>query len=112
MIRSALACLKATVVLQLDFTLGEVLYRVRREFRGKALATNAELFKNDVLVAKGVMPVNDEIVKVLHMERDAFRRSVFSVKLNSPRLLTPPVKRAKRRAKCSVWTPSTTSRWP
>ncbi len=78
LIRSAFASPKATVTLQLDFTLGEALYRVRREFRGKALATNAELYKNDVLVAKGVMPVNDEIVKVLHLERDAFRRSVFS----------------------------------
>ena len=78
LIRSALASPKATVELQLDFTLGEALYRVRREFRGKALATNAELFKNDVLIAKGVMPVNDEIVKILHLERDAFRRSVFS----------------------------------
>jgi len=78
LIRSAFASPKATVTLQLDFTLGEALYRVRREFRGKALATNAELYKNDVLIAKGVMPVNDEIVKVLHLERDAFRRSVFS----------------------------------
>lgn len=78
LIRSAAAGPKATVELQLDFTLGEAMYRVRREFRGKALATNAELFKNDVLIAKGVMPVNEEIVKVLHIERDAFRRSVFS----------------------------------
>ena len=78
LIRSVSAPPKATVALQLDFSLGETLYRVRREFRGKALATNAELFKNDVLVAKGVLPVNEEIVKVLHLERDAFRRSVFS----------------------------------
>ncbi len=78
LIRSAFAAPKDLVELRLDFTLSEVLYRVRREFRGKAMAPNAELFKNDVLIAKGVTAVNDEIVKLLHLERDAFRRSVFS----------------------------------
>ncbi len=77
-VRSTFADPKATVELQLDFSIGEVGYRVRREFRGKALAVGAEFYKNDVLVAKGVSPVNDELVKVLHMERDAFKRSVFS----------------------------------
>lgn len=77
-VRSAFADPKSTVELQLDFTIGEIGYRVRREFRGKALAVGAEFFKNDVLVAKGVSPVNEELVKVLHMERDAFKRSVFS----------------------------------
>ena len=78
LIRSVFAGAKDTVELRLDFTLGEVQYRVRREFRGKAMATNAELFKNDLLIAKGVTAVNEEIVKLLHLERDAFRRSVFS----------------------------------
>jgi exonuclease SbcC len=77
-IRSAFVDPKATVELQLDFTIGEIGYRVRREFRGKALAVGAEFYKNDVLIAKGVSPVNEELVKVLHMERDAFKRSVFS----------------------------------
>jgi len=77
-IRSAFVDPKATVELQLDFAIGEVVYRVRREFRGKALAVGAEFYKNDVLIAKGVSPVNEELVKVLHMERDAFKRSVFS----------------------------------
>ncbi len=77
-VRSAFADPKSTVELQLDFSIGEVGYRVRREFRGKALAVGAEFYKNDVLVAKGVSPVNEELVKVLHMERDAFKRSVFS----------------------------------
>ncbi len=78
LVRSSFADPKATVELALDFTIGESLYRVRREFRGKALAVGAELFKNDQLVAKGVSAVNDELVKVLHIERDAFKRSVFS----------------------------------
>ena len=78
LVRSSFADSKANVELQLDFSIGEVGYRVRREFRGKAMAVGAELFKNDVMVAKGVSAVNDELVKVLHMERDAFKRSVFS----------------------------------
>jgi exonuclease SbcC len=78
LVRSSFADAKANVELALEFTIGESLYRVRREFRGKALAVGAELFKNDQLVAKGVSAVNDELVKVLHMERDAFKRSVFS----------------------------------
>jgi exonuclease SbcC len=78
LVRSAFADGKANVELTLDFTIGESLYRVKREFRGKALAVGAELYKNDQLVAKGVSAVNDELAKVLHMERDAFKRSVFS----------------------------------
>ena len=78
LVRSAFADSKANVELTLDFTIGESLYRVKREFRGKALAVGAELYKNDQLVAKGVSAVNDELARVLHMERDAFKRSVFS----------------------------------
>ncbi|MEQ1745564.1 MAG: SMC family ATPase [Saprospiraceae bacterium] len=78
LVRSAFADAKANVMLELDFSVGEALYRVRREFRGKAMAVVAELYKNDQQVAKGVSAVNDELVKVLHIERDAFKRSVFS----------------------------------
>lgn len=78
LVRSSFADPKANVLLELDFTIGESCYRVRREFRGKAMAVGAELFKNDLMVAKGVSAVNDELVAVLHMERDAFKRSVFS----------------------------------
>ncbi|MBV6439111.1 MAG: SMC family ATPase [Haliscomenobacteraceae bacterium CHB4] len=78
LVRSSFAEPKANVELVLEFTIGESLYRVRREFRGKALTVGAELFKNDQLVAKGVSAVNDELVKVLHIEREAFKRSVFS----------------------------------
>jgi exonuclease SbcC len=78
LVRSAFADPKATVLLELDFTIGETLYRVRREFRGKTMTVGAELYKNDTLIAKGVSAVNDELVQVLHIERDAFKRSVFS----------------------------------
>ncbi|MCS7036113.1 MAG: SMC family ATPase [Saprospiraceae bacterium] len=78
LVRSSFADPKATVVLELEFFVGENLYRARREFRGKALTPYAELYKNDALVAKTTKAVNDEVAKVLHMERDAFKRSVFS----------------------------------
>ncbi len=78
LIRSAFANPKATVVLQLQFAIGPAEYRVERSFRGKAMAVSAELFKNNELVAKGVAPVNEEIIRILNMERDAFKRSVFS----------------------------------
>ncbi len=78
LIRSSFADPKASVVLSLQFAVGSVEYAVKREFRGKTMAVQAELFKNDELIAKGVAPVNDEIVRILNMERDAFKRSVFS----------------------------------
>ncbi|HNM26716.1 MAG TPA: SMC family ATPase, partial [Saprospiraceae bacterium] len=78
MVRSAFADPKATVQLSLSFTLGLERYLVKREFRGKILTAGAELYKNDELIAKGVTPVNEEVAKLLNMERDGFRRSVFS----------------------------------
>lgn len=78
LVRSAFADPKANVELVLEFTIGESRYCVRREFRGKAMAVNAELYKNDELIAKGVSAVNEELVRALHIERDAFKRSVFS----------------------------------
>ncbi len=77
-VRAAFADAKDTVSLSLSFTVAEVLYEVRREFRGKALAAGAEFYKNETLVAKGSTAVNDEIGRVIHMEYDAFKRSVFS----------------------------------
>jgi exonuclease SbcC len=77
-VRSVFADGKSPVELELSFSLGEALYRVRRDFRGKALTVGAELFKNDTLIAKGVSAVNEELVRLLQLERDAFKRSVFS----------------------------------
>lgn len=78
LVRSSFADPKATVVLELAFFLGESLYRAKREFRGKDLKPYAELYKNDLLIAQTPQAVNVEIAKALHMERDAFKRSVFS----------------------------------
>ena len=77
-IRSSFADPKATVVLALQFAIGPTEYAVKREFRGKAMAVGAELFKNEQLIAKGMAAVNEEIGKLLNMEREAFKRSVFS----------------------------------
>ncbi len=78
LVRSSFAEPKANVLLELEFFVGEHLYRVRREFRGKVLTPAAELYKNEALVVKTPRAVNDEVAKVLHMEREAFKRSVFS----------------------------------
>jgi DNA repair protein SbcC/Rad50 len=77
-IRSVLADPKSTVSLTLIFLVGEQQYRVEREFRGKALAVGAELYKNDQQIAKGVAAVNEAVARILGMEREGFKRSVFS----------------------------------
>ncbi len=77
-VRSAFADPKAAVELTLEFSLAGLRYQIRREFRGKQLTSSAEFFKNDALIAKGVSAVNDEVAKTLKMEREAFKRSVFS----------------------------------
>lgn len=78
LIRSAFADPKAPVTLQLAFTLGLERYEVRREFRGKTMTVGAELYKNDAQIAKGVSAVNHEVERLLGMERETFKRSVFS----------------------------------
>ncbi|MBL7829186.1 MAG: SMC family ATPase [Saprospiraceae bacterium] len=69
---------KSNVELELTFSIGEIQYIVKREYRGKALAVEAYLYKNDLLIAKGASAVDKELVRILHIERDAFKRSVFS----------------------------------
>ncbi|MGI9160643.1 MAG: AAA family ATPase, partial [Saprospiraceae bacterium] len=79
LIRSAFAEIKSQVLLELDFSIGEIRYRVRRELRGKKLETvPATLYKNEQQIAQGATAVNDEIVRLLKLDRDAFKRSVFS----------------------------------
>ncbi|MCS6928112.1 MAG: SMC family ATPase [Saprospiraceae bacterium] len=78
LVRSTFASPTATVLLELEFFVGQHLYRARREFQGRQLNPRAALYKNDVLVARTPKAVSEEIAKVLHMERDAFKRSVFS----------------------------------
>ncbi|MEZ4917699.1 MAG: SMC family ATPase [Saprospiraceae bacterium] len=79
LIRSSFAEPKAGVELQLEFSMGPVQYRIVRTLRGRKLdSVMAELYKNDVLLAKGTSAVNTEVVRLLKLDRDAFKRSVFS----------------------------------
>jgi exonuclease SbcC len=78
LVRSTYSPEKAIVELQLEFEIDLQTYRVKREFRGKALTTAAELYKDTLLIAKDSRPVNEQVALLLNMERDAFKRSVFS----------------------------------
>lgn len=78
LVRSTYSPEKAIVELQLEFEIDLQTYRVKREFRGKALTTAAELYKDTLLIAKDARPVNEQVALLLNMERDAFKRSVFS----------------------------------
>jgi exonuclease SbcC len=79
LIRSAFADEKAPVRLSLDFGVGDVVYRVRRELRGRKLErVDAELYKNDEQIAKGASAVTGEVIRLLNLDREAFKHSVFS----------------------------------
>lgn len=78
LVRSTYSPEKANVELQLEFEIDLQTYKVKREFRGKALTTAAELYKDNLLIAKDARPVNEQVAILLNMERDAFKRSVFS----------------------------------
>jgi exonuclease SbcC len=68
----------ATVGLKLSFLIGETEYEVQRSFRGKALTAYADLYRNGQHIATGVSVVNQELVRILGLDAEAFRRSVFS----------------------------------
>ncbi|MDX2134277.1 MAG: SMC family ATPase [Saprospiraceae bacterium] len=79
LIRASFADPKAAVKLRLEFTIGDVLYSIRRELRGRKLETVvAELYKNDELIAKGANPVTEQVTRLLSLDREAFKHSVFS----------------------------------
>lgn len=79
LMRSSFADGKLPVKLQLDFLVGEIQYSIQRELRGKKLDTVvARLFKNDELIANSFTAVNDTVAKLLNLDREAFKRSVFS----------------------------------
>lgn len=79
LIRSSFADEKAPVRLSLDFGVGDMVYRVRRELRGRKLErVDAELYKNDEQIAKGASAVTGEVIRLLNLDREAFKHSVFS----------------------------------
>jgi exonuclease SbcC len=77
-IRSANATTKDAVVVELSFEFEDALYRVVREFRGKALSANAKLYKNEELITSGAKEVTTSIVKLTKMSRDAFMHTLFA----------------------------------
>ncbi len=63
---------------RLVFDHGGSSYEVRRAIRGKNHATDAELFVGDLQLAAGVTDVDGEIRKLLRMDQQVFRASVFA----------------------------------
>ena len=63
---------------RLVFEHGGQQYEVRRRIKGKGHQTEAELFVGDLQAAAGVTEVDDEIRRLLRMDEQVFRASVFA----------------------------------
>lgn len=63
---------------RLVFEHGGRAYEVRRSIKGKNSVTDAELFTGDLQLAVGVTEVDTEIAKLLRMDQQVFRASVFA----------------------------------
>ena len=68
----------APVELKLSFLIGQTEYEVQRSLRGRTLTAYASLYRNGQQLATGVSVVNQELVRILGLDAEAFRRSVFS----------------------------------
>ncbi|MFM7155394.1 MAG: AAA family ATPase, partial [Bacteroidota bacterium] len=68
----------APVELKLSFLIGQMEYEVQRSFRGRTLTAYADLYRNGQQISTGVSVVNQELVRILGLDAEAFRRSVFS----------------------------------
>jgi exonuclease SbcC len=78
LVRNANASSKDPVVVELEFEFESVLYKVIREFRGKALSANAKLYKNGSLTTTGAKEVTSAIVGLTKMSKDAFMHTLFA----------------------------------
>ncbi len=65
-------------IVRLVFDHGGSQYEVRRTISGRNHQTDAELFVNDLQLASGVTDVDAEIRKLLRMDQQVFRSSVFA----------------------------------
>jgi exonuclease SbcC len=63
---------------RVTFEHGGQQYEVRRTIRGKAHQTDAELLVGDLALATGVQEVDAEIRRLLRMDQQVFRASVFA----------------------------------
>jgi DNA repair protein SbcC/Rad50 len=64
--------------IRLVFEHGGQAYQVRRSFSGRNHTPGAELYLGDLLLASGVDDVDAEIQRVLHMDVQVFKASVFA----------------------------------
>lgn len=78
LLRNANASDKDAVVVELEFEFESVLYKVAREFRGKAMSANAKFYKNGSLTTTGAKEVTNAIVKLTKMSKDAFMHTLFA----------------------------------
>jgi exonuclease SbcC len=65
-------------LVRLVFEHGGSEYEVRRSIRGRNHQTDAELFVGDLPLASGVTDVDAEIQRMLRMDQQVFRASVFA----------------------------------
>ena len=65
-------------MVRLLFEHGGSEYEVRRSIRGRNHATDAELFVGELPLASGVTDVDTEIQRLLRMDQQVFRASVFA----------------------------------
>ncbi|MBT5934060.1 SMC family ATPase [Sulfurimonas sp.] len=77
-LRNANATTKDAVVVELDFEFDSCEYKVKREFRGKALSANAKFYKNGELTTTGAKEVTSAIVNLTKMSKDAFMHTLFA----------------------------------
>ncbi len=70
--------LLADCELRMIFEHGGSTYEVRRSIKGKNHATDAELLVGSLQLASGVSDVDAEIARLLRMDRQVFRASVFA----------------------------------
>ena len=78
LLRNANASEKDAVVVELEFEFETVLYKVVREFRGKAMSANAKFYKNGSLTTSGAKEVTSAIIKLTKMGKDAFMHTLFA----------------------------------
>lgn len=78
LVRNANASTKDPVIVELEFEFESALYKVAREFRGKALSANAKLSKNGSLTTTGAKEVTSAIVSLTKMSKDAFMHTLFA----------------------------------
>jgi exonuclease SbcC len=78
LIRNSSASSKDVVLVELEFESKGSLYKIVREFRGKALTANAKLYKNDTLITSGAKECTTAIIKLTQMSKDAFMHTLFA----------------------------------